>query len=57
MSVTAFLIAGGVLLVGGGVVAGSWFATEEDRARARIAEINQEIKNCNTIISSFNNFY
>jgi len=55
MSVSVFIIAGAALVIGGGAVAGAWFATEDDRARARIKEIDQEIKNCNTIINSFNN--
>lgn len=50
---TIAIIAGCTLLVGGAATAGAWFATEDDRARARIAEIDQEIKNCDTIINSF----
>ena len=50
---TIAIIAGATLLVGGGVAAGAYFATEDDRARARIAQIEQEIKNCDTIINNF----
>ena len=50
---TLAIIGGATLLIGGGAVAASWFATEDDRARARIAEIDQEIANCDTIIENF----
>ena len=50
---TIAIIAGATLLVGGGIAAGTYFATEDDRARARIAQIDQEIKNCDTIINNF----
>ena len=49
------IIAGVALLVGGAITAGVYYATEDDRARARIAEIDQEIKNCDIIINNFNN--
>lgn len=52
---TLAIIAGVTLVVGGGAVAVGYYATEEERARARIAEINSEISNCNTIISAFDN--
>ena len=52
---TLAIIAGVTLVVGGAATAGVYYATEDDRARARIAEIEQEIKNCNTIINNFNN--
>lgn len=53
---TTLAIIGGItLIVGGGAVAGTYFATEDDRARARIAEIDKEIANCNTIIEAFEN--
>ena len=52
---TLAIIAGVTLLIGGAATAGAYYATEDDRARARIKEIEQEIKNCNTIIDSFNN--
>ena len=52
---TLAIIAGVTLVVGGTAVAASYYATEDERARARIAEIDNEISNCNTIISTFNN--
>lgn len=52
---TLAIIAGVTLVVGGAAVAGTYYATEDERARARIAEINNEINNCNTIISAFDN--
>lgn len=50
---TLAIIAGVTLVVGGTAVAASYYATEEERARARIAEIDKELANCNTIISAF----
>ena len=50
---TIAIIAGVTLVVGGGITAGVYYATEDDRIRARIAEINNEISNCDTIINHF----
>lgn len=52
---TLAIIAGVTLVVGGGAVAGAYFATEADRAKARIEEIDAELANCDTIITAFKN--
>ncbi|MBR6690239.1 MAG: hypothetical protein IKL65_02795 [Bacilli bacterium] len=44
----------GATVLGGGGTALYYYATEDDRARARIAEIDQEISEYTTIINSFN---
>lgn len=50
---TIAIISGATLLIGGGTAAGIYYATEDDRAKARISEIDQEIDNCDIIISNF----
>lgn len=51
---TLAIIAGVTLIVGGVATATAYYATEQDRNEARIEEIKTEIKNCDTVISNFN---
>lgn len=51
---TIAIITGITVAVGTGITVGAYFATEDDRIRAEIAELEQKRDNCDTIITSFN---
>lgn len=50
---TLAIIAGGTLLIGATATGVAYYATEDDRARARIAEIDADLSKCDTVINSF----